>query len=138
MRESTIQNMIRLALSKIPGVTSWRNNTGMAWTGNDTLKVTIKNIFRAQNDLRPGDLIIRNPRPFRAGLCEGSSDLIGLKTITITQDMVGQQVGQFIAVEVKTKTGRVSKKQQNFTDHINKLGGSAIVARSEDDLEPLK
>lgn len=63
----------------------------------------------------------------------GGSDLIGITPVTITPDMVGMTLGVFTALEVKTKTGRVSEKQKKFIDSINRLGGRAGVARSVED-----
>jgi hypothetical protein len=48
-----------------------------------------------------------------ASLCKGSADLIGYRTITITPDMVGQQVAVFTSIEVKTPTGRIRPEQQH-------------------------
>lgn len=63
-------------------------------------------------------------RKQRAGLqVDGSSDLIGF-----TAD------GKFLAIEVKTETGRVSLEQQRFIDLVNKNGGVAFVARSIQDV----
>lgn len=42
--------------------------------------------------------------------------------------------GQFIAIECKTKKGRLTKKQIEFIERINALGGKALVVRSLDDL----
>ncbi len=42
------------------------------------------------------------------GLCVGSSDLIGFKSMTITPEMVGQKIAVFTALEVKTEKGKVS------------------------------
>lgn len=60
----------------------------------------------------------------------GGADLIGWRPLTITQEMVGQTVAQFTAVEVKSKTGRVTKEQQAFLDIVNQQGGKGIVARN--------
>lgn len=60
--------------------------------------------------------------PIRFGLCVGSSDLIG-----IAPD------GRFLAVEIKTKTGRVRPEQQQFIDAIRRKGGIAGIARSVED-----
>jgi hypothetical protein len=41
--------------------------------------------------------------------------------------------GRFLAVEVKTRTGRPTKEQLTFIDAINKQGGIAGIARSVED-----
>jgi hypothetical protein len=53
-----------------------------------------------------GTLRDQHGRPVSFGLCKGSADLIGYRTITITPDMVGQQVAVFLSIEVKTPTGQ--------------------------------
>src|ERR1035437_3571828 len=60
----------------------------------------------------------------------GGSDLIGLTPLTITQEMVGSIVAVFTAIEVKTKTGKISADQNNFINVILSHGGIAGVARS--------
>ena len=81
----------------------WRNNTG------------------ALKDQR-GQLV-------RYGLCPGSSDLIGYRTVVITPDMVGQRVALFCAVEVKDR-GRPTEQQVAFINLVQQAGGLAGVARS--------
>lgn len=103
--EQRIQNEIRLALGR--GITRlWRNNTG------------------ALKDAT-GRLV-------RYGLCSGSSDLIGLRTITVTPDMVGQQLAVFTAIEVKDRA-RPTDEQQAFLAMVQQLGGFAGIARSVED-----
>lgn len=103
--ELAVQNAIRLDLGRGP-VRLWRNNTGA----------------------------LKDPsgRLVRYGLCQGSSDLIGLRAITITPDMVGQTVAVFAAIEVKDR-GRPTPEQLAFIDAVTNLGGLAGVARSTDD-----
>jgi hypothetical protein len=103
MSEQEIQQRIRLELSRGP-VRLWRNNTG------------------ALQDAR-GQLV-------RYGLCPGSSDLIGYRTITITPDMVGHQLAQFVAVEVKRPGSRATQEQLSFLATVDQAGGVAGVARS--------
>jgi len=119
--ESNIQAKIRLAASRL-GYTLWRNNVGRLWTG--------------QNTQRGGDRVViyGNVRPVNYGLCKGSSDLIGLRPVVITQEMVGTTMAQFVAVEVKNNTGRATNDQKNFLDYVEKNGGLAILARDETDL----
>jgi hypothetical protein len=103
--ETTIQQQIRLALGTRPDLRLFRNNTG-------TLP-----------DPRTG-------RPVQFGLARGSADLIGLRTVTITPDMVGQQVAVFTSIEVKTPKGRPTAEQQNWLNMVRSLGGIAGIARS--------
>jgi hypothetical protein len=108
MSEQAIQQRIRLACSR--GATRlWRNNTG------------------ALRDER-GQLV-------RYGLCPGSADLIGYRSVVITPEMVGATLAQFAAVEVKTPTGRPTPEQTAFLDHVLAAGGLAGIARSVEDAE---
>jgi hypothetical protein len=67
------------------------------------------------------------------GLCVGSSDLIGFHTRTITPDDVGKQIAVFVAMEVKTESGRVSLDQKRFIEFVKNAGGIAGVVRSVSD-----
>lgn len=42
--------------------------------------------------------------------------------------------GKFVAIECKSKNGKLSKKQEEFMNKVRKLGGIAIVVRSLEDL----
>ena len=99
-----------------------RNNVAMAWVGE-----VIK------HDHANSLLILKNPRPLHAGLCEGSSDLIGWTTVEITPDMVGKRIAVFTAAEVKTANGRASHEQANFIEAVRQAGGIAGIVRSEKD-----
>lgn len=125
MRESSIQNAIRLALSAIRGVTMFRQNVGQAWTGSRV-------------DRLPGNrVLIHDARPFRAGLVKGSSDLIGWDSVVVTQDMVGKRVAIFSAVEVKGPRGKLTEDQANFLRVVKEAGGISGVARSTDEATKL-
>lgn len=119
--ERNLQNRIMLRLSK-SGVTIFRNNTAMGWAGKS-------------NRYPNGDVLVQSAFPIRAGLCEGSSDLIGWKSVTVTPDMIGKRLAVFTAVEVKTPTGRPTKEQLNFIQRIREAGGIAGIARSEEEAE---
>ena len=108
MSEQAIQQRIRLAVSR--GATRlWRNNTGRL------------------RDER-GQLVT-------FGLCPGSADLIGYRSVTITPDMVGQRLAVFAAVEVKAERGRPTPEQMAFLEHVAAAGGLAGIARSVEDAE---
>lgn len=109
--ESALTNKIRLALAKISGLRLFRNHVGV---------------------IRDADGYMH-----RFGLCNGSSDLIGWRSVTVTPEMVGQRVALFVAIEVKTERGRVSKDQQNFIDAVNQAGGVGVIARSETEVVSL-
>ena len=119
--ESEIQKRVMLALSK-SGCTIFRNNTAMGWAG------------KAQK-YPNGDVVIKGGYPIHAGLCTGSSDLIGWKSVTITPDMVGKRIAVFTAVEVKTPTGRPTQEQLNFIQQVQNAGGIAGIARNEAEAE---
>lgn len=62
----------------------------------------------------------------------GSSDAIGLHSITITPDMVGRQVGVFVAIEAKDQ-GQLTPAQRTFLTVVHQAGGIAGVAHSVDE-----
>jgi hypothetical protein len=108
--EQSIQQHIRRACST--GATRlWRNNTG-----------TLRD---------------QHGRPVQFGLCKGSADLIGYRTIMITPEMVGQQVAVFASIEVKTPTGRIRPEQRAWMETVQAAGGIAGVARSVEDAKAL-
>lgn len=99
----------------------FRNNVGTAWQGRITHN-------------RDGSITIYNPRPVHFGLCEGSSDLIGLRSVEVTPAMIGQRVAVFVALEIKTSaTARRTDEQINFVAMVNALGGRAGFASSVDE-----
>ena len=103
-QETNIMHRVMLALSKA-GAVVFRNNVGVAVAPN-------------------GGVV-------RYGLCNGSSDIIGWKPVTITPDMVGKTVAVFVAVETKSARGRTSKEQDNFITRVREAGGITGVARDE-------
>ena len=127
MTEHQIQQRILLACGH--GSTRlWRNNVGTGWAGPAT-KVTSGNLRAVAQGLKPGDVVIRGGRPLHAGLCVGSSDLIGYRQV--------DGIAQFVALEVKSTTGRVTAQQEQFLNQIQAGGGCAGVVRSVGDAESL-
>ena len=105
--ETKIQNKIMMEMSK-KGYLVWRNHVGLFKTMDGrTVNIGIK----------------------------GSADLMAVKPTVITPDMVGQTVAVFVAVEVKTATGRQSEPQKKWQNAVEKLGVKYIIARSENDID---
>lgn len=122
MSEMNILRSILLACSRGP-TRLFRQQVGQAWVG------VSRRFSRAETVLvQPGDVLIRQARPFNVGM-PGLSDLGGW----VTRD----GVAVYTAIEVKTATGRVSPEQQNFIDVVNAAGGIAGVARSVEDAQRL-
>jgi len=126
MNETNIVRTIMIAIGKIKGVRIFRNNVGVSWTGKSVQFSTSRTV-----NVEKGDVLIKNGRVFHAGLCTGSSDLIGLKSEIVTQEMVGKKVAIFVATEVKTKTGKASKEQIAFIEMVNNLGGRGFIVTDE-------
>lgn len=113
--QDTVRAILQLlALHKIP---AWRLNSGA---------------FRAEYRGRP--------RFHRFGVT-GMSDVIGIVPKAMTEPLFGRGVarwtdaGRFLAIEVKSATGKVSPAQQAFLDQVNAAGGKAFVARTLDDVK---
>ena len=123
-KEHDLQNEIRLHVSREQLGTLFRANVGQGWAG----KVQRMHLTPDTNTI-----LLVNPRPFSTGLPVGFPDLFGFVPVTITPDMVGQEIAVFAAVEVKQKTGRVSAKQRDMMAFLQKHGARAGVARSVDD-----
>lgn len=98
---------IHLALSSA-GHRLVRVNAGRGWVGPTT----------RHND---GSVTIRAAQPF-VGVPDGVSDLIGCA-----------RDGAFVAIEVKTQTGRPSDAQTAYIAMVRSLGGRAGIARSVED-----
>ena len=110
--ETTLQQQIRLALGTRTDLRLFRNQVG------------------SLPDPRTG-------RPVQFGLARGSADLIGWRTVTITSDMVGQQLAVFTSIEIKTPTGRIRPEQQAWLGAVRNAGGIAGIARSIQDANDL-
>ena len=103
MSEASIQEAMRLDLSR-GNVRLFRNHRGKV------------------QDARTG-------RWHEFGLAPGASDLIGWKTVTITEDMVGQKVAVFTAIEVKASpSSRKTREQKLFVEAVRRAGGLACFA----------
>lgn len=110
--EQAVSNAVRLEAAQ-KGTILWRNNVGCA-------------IDQRGNNVRYG--LCNDSK--RLNTSVKSSDLIGIKPVLITPEMVGSTIGQFIAREVKKSqwvykgTDR-EKAQYKFLEIVTGKGGDA-------------
>lgn len=105
--EHFIQNQIRAG---VPGCVLFRTNAGDFWQG----KVVYSKEFKQR--------VLINIRRVE-GLPEGFSDLSGVRIMD----------GRAVFIEVKTKIGRPTEKQQKFLKRMREYGAIAGVCRSAED-----
>ena len=113
--ETRVQTAIRLEASNV-GARLWRNNVGATLTDDGSY---IR--YGLANDSKKMNAVIK------------SSDVIGIRPVTITPTHVGGVFGQFIAREVKregwTYTGNQRELAQlRFIELVNALGGDGAFA----------
>lgn len=130
MKEADFMRLMQRVASSL-GARLFRQNTGMAWTSNKTEIIKMEK----KVTVRPGDVVLRNARPFRSGF-PGWSDLGGWKTVEITPDMVGSRFAQYVAAEIKVET-KSTQDQADYLAAVIRAGGRAAVVKSEEDLHSL-
>lgn len=122
MSEARVQSEVLRAIGALPNVRVFRNQVGFGWVGRVAFQ-----------DRTRGIVNLVHAQPVTMGLATGSSDLVGWRRRIITPDMVGQEIAQFICVEVKTPKGAVREAQQHWREVVNRWGGLALVVRSADE-----
>ena len=110
VKEKVILEEIMLSFSRL-GARLFRNNVGM--------------------------LEDKRGQKIRYGLCTGSSDLIGWKSMIVTPEMVGQKVAIFLAVEVKAGRTATTEAQIAFVEAVAGAGGIAMVVHDAETAESL-
>jgi VRR-NUC domain len=122
--EAGILRGILLALGSKIGTRLFRNTVGVAYVGR---------IVEKSN----GSITLAPYRVVTHGLAPGSSDLIGWQAYEIQPRDVGRRFAVFLAVEVKAAQGTLEPEQSAFLDALERSGGIAICARSEDEARKL-
>ena len=89
----------------------FRQNAGFAWQGEIISRT-------------PARLILANPRPIRMGV-PGISDLGGWVSL--------DGIAIYLAIEAKSKRGRLTPEQSAFLELVKRHGGRAGVARNVED-----
>jgi len=123
--EKQIQNAIRLALAREPGLVLFRLNQGAGiLVARDALEQLV-------DALRQGDvkrslaiaLDLVKTAFNRWGLPKGAADLIGVLN------------GRFVALEVKSAKGRLSEHQRLWGELVRSRGGFYAAVRSVADAQ---
>lgn len=110
--ESSVQNKVRIQASKL-GMTLWRNNVGVF---TDKRGIPVR--YGLANESKRMNSVIK------------SSDLIGVRPVTIDESHVGTIIGQFVALEVKKESWVFSNRphevaQLNFLKLMGSRGAYA-------------
>lgn len=124
MSEADLMRRLQITASRL-GARLFRQNVGVGWIGKIIRKP-------GTYTLGPNDVLIRNARPFHAGV-EGMSDLGGWVSVEVTPDMVGSTLAVVAQAEIK-ENARATPAQISWIAAVNKAGGRAGIARNEQDL----
>ena len=119
--EAFNSNLFEISTAKFDTLTVFRNNCGCLWDATG----------------RPVYYGVAGPTP-RHQETMGGSDFIGWQSVTVTPEMVGQQLAVFCAFELKaddkeTEPKRIAK-QENFIAQVNAAGGFAGFVRRPIDI----
>ncbi|MEO5368507.1 MAG: VRR-NUC domain-containing protein [Magnetococcus sp. DMHC-1] len=83
----------------------------------------------------PEYITLQHPRLITFGLCPGSSDVVGFKSVEVSEEMTGTKIAVFTAIEIKTDNDTIKEHQSNFLKIIGNMGGVALIGR---DVETVK
>ena len=121
MNENDLTAKIRLKAAQL-GWYLWRNNVGATYTkNNDFIRYGLANDSKAINSRLK------------------SSDLIGIKPMKITKEMVGKTLGVFVAREIKSSSWKYTgapreNAQPKVIDLGDSVGGDARFITCEEQL----
>lgn len=110
--EKAVLNDTLIAITALPKMMAWRNNTGQAWQGQ-----RISRAPGAVVRIERGMVILKDARPISFGL-PGSPDIIGVYD------------GRGFGLELKSITGRLEETQPLFAAAWQKAGGLYGIPRS--------
>lgn len=125
MLETPVQQRIREAAAQL-GLLLWRNNVGACI--DDTGRLIR---YGLANDSAQMNKLVK------------SSDLIGIRPVIITADMVGMIIGVFIAIEskksdwIKQPGDDRATAQERWLQLVRGAGGLAGFARSVDEFKEI-
>lgn len=107
-KHSRLMETVMLGATRL-GHRLWKNDRGLAWT--------------------------KDGAPVKYGVGpNGTPDLIGYVSVTVTHDMVGKTLPVFAAVEAKTGLQKPREDQERFLRHLDTVGGFATWGNDADEL----
>lgn len=112
--ETKLQRRIMLETEDV-NTRVFRNNVGAAWQGSNFT-------------IRDRRLIEGKARYVVYGLAPGSSDLVAVRSIEITPDMVGKRIAVAGFIETKVDGQTTTTEQKNFLKMGYRLGAITAVA----------
>lgn len=124
LNESEIGKLSQHEASRL-GANVYRNNNGKAWQG-EPVRPKLEPVKLV---VTPGDVLLRKARRINFGLGNGSGDYIGWMSRTITPDMVGKKIAQFVSFEDKTLRGVVEPDQLKWHAAVTFAGGLSGIVR---------
>lgn len=111
--EARVQSAVRLEAAQL-GWALYRNNVGVL---RDDRGVPLR--FGLANDSAAVNKVMK------------SGDLIGIRPLAITPNLVGTVVGQFVSVEVKRPGGVIHPAQHAWAALVRKRGGLGLIVDRE-------
>lgn len=103
--EKSILNEALVLVSALPDTLAWRNNTGMAWQGQQR-PLRVGQTIRVER----GMVLLFDARPITFGL-PGSADILGVSG------------GRAFGIETKALWGKQAEQQKRFEAAFKRAGG---------------
>lgn len=103
------------------------NDDIRAWSKSQPLVVLYRN-NRGSVQLPHGGMLTYGVGP------NGASDWIGYQSVLVTEDMLGQTIAVFVAIEAKRPGKSGTDAQDAFCEEVRAAGGKAGVVHSVEEL----
>lgn len=124
LAEKNIQAASLLLAGQDSTVRLFRNTVGEGWMG--------KTVRHEGNRV-----LIENARRVTFGLAVGSADAIGLQSVTIGPEHIGQTLAVFLSAEFKTARGSVREAQDRWAILMQSMGARHGLIREPADMARL-
>lgn len=101
---------------------------GLGWYGK-----FLKPPMNTSAIITPQDVLIRDAKPIRAGMCVGVTDLVGWTTITVEPEHIGKKLAVFTAIECREDLP-MAPDRKKFIESVKLAGGFAKIVENVKDL----